>query len=128
MNGSTLQFLVMGFGVLILALCLWGVLAPERLLARVTTLWSRGWSLWLAVGIRLLLGWSLVQVAAVSRCPMALTVLGWIAIAAAVALVLVGRERVGRLITWGTARPTWLLRAWCVFGLALGAFIVWAVA
>jgi hypothetical protein len=84
--------------------------------------------LWLAVGIRLLLGWSLVQVAAVSRCPMALTVLGWIAIAAAVALVLVGRERVGRLITWGTARPTWLLRAWCVFGLALGAFIVWAVA
>lgn len=128
MNGSTLHFLVMGLGVLIVALCLWGALAPARLLAWVSGVWSRPWSLWFAVGIRLLLGWALIEVAPLSRCPLAMSVLGWVAVLAAVAVLVLGRQRIDRFIAWGVARPAWLLRGWCVLGIAFGGFIVWAVA
>lgn len=128
MDGTSLQFLVMGFGVLIVALSALGVAAPQRLLDWVSRLWSRPWSQWLAIGVRLLLGWALLQIAVHSRCPLALTILGWVAIVAALGLALAGRERVGRLIAWGTGQPAVLLRTWCLVGVAFGLFLLWAVA
>ena len=127
MNGTSLHYLVLGFGVMIVAMSAWGVMAPQRLVEVVTRVWSRPWSLWLAVGIRLLLGWVLLQVAPASRCPMALTVLGWVVIAAAVLLPLVGRERIGRVLAWGATQPQ-LMRAWCAVGVVLGLLLLWAVA
>lgn len=124
---SNLQFLVMGFGVMIAALSGWGVVAPARLVEMVTTAWKQDWAIWMAVGVRVLLGWSLLQVADASRCPLALTVLGWLAFAGAVAVLVMGRARVGSLLDWFAGKHDWLIRAWCGLGVAFGAFLLWAV-
>ena len=128
MNPAPLQFLVMGLGVMIAALSAWGAIAPERLLAWVTRQWGKRWSLMVAIGVRAVLGLALLAVADGSRCPLAFTVIGWLAIAGAAGVALAGIERIGRMLAWGAAHPPLLLRLWCLLGVALGVFLLWGMA
>ena len=50
------QYTVYLFGVVIVALSVWGVVVPNRLIALVTGSMNRGWGLYFGIGSRVVLG------------------------------------------------------------------------
>ncbi len=121
-----MSLLVALFGALIAAFAATGVASPATLLRAVSSLWSDGRGMWIAVVMRLVLGALLIVAAPDCRFPETVRVLGIIAIAAAVVLPLIGTERMNTLVAWWTARPSSFIRAWSLLGVAFGAFLVYA--
>ena len=108
------------------AVCV-GVVVPNRLIALVTGSMNRGSGLYVGIGSRVVLGVALIVAAPPARFPTLFAVLGWISIAAAIALPLVGRTRLGALLGWLERMPTTLVRLWLVFGVVFGAFLLYGV-
>ena len=122
------QIAVLLIGVTIVVLAGWGVFAPEKLMTLVTSAMDRHWGIYVAVTVRLVLGSALIIVAPVSLFPMVFHVLGVIAIVAAIALLLMGRERIRRFIAWWSERSSApIVRMWLLFGIAFGGFLVYGV-
>ena len=128
MNEAALIPVVMGFGVMITALSAWGVISPDRLIKEVLQIWEKPWSLWLAVVVRLVLGLVMLAVAEDTRYPTAFILLGWLAIAVAALLPVVGKARLSKFMEWLVSQPRWMMSAWCLLGVAFGIFILWSVA
>ena len=85
-----------------------------------------GQAVWvLAVVLRLALGTLLLMVAADTRLPQVINILGWIAIVAAVVVLLLGPERLEALVKWWLSRRDGWLRASAAFACAFGAFLAW---
>ena len=82
----------------------------------------------LAVVVRLLLGAVLIAYAPQSAFPLALRILGIVAIAAAIGILLMGPARLRRLIEWLLTRADSLARPAGVVAVVFGAFLVYAVA
>ena len=80
-----------------------------------------------AVVARLILGSVLILVAPDTRFPLLFQVIGWLAVVGAIALLVIGKERIGRLIGWLLERSDVLIRVWLVFGLAFAAFLIYGV-
>ena len=117
-------YAVLVFGCLIVALCAWGIAKPDRLMNLVTSALDQRWGMIFGVGIRLLLGAALIIAAPSSKFPVAFTVLGWVAIIAAIGLLVMGPETVRKLIDWFGALQIAMLRGWLLFGMAFGAFLI----
>lgn len=128
MSESILSAVVMGFGGVITVFSAWGVLAPGRLVDMVMQFWAKPGSLWFAVLVRLVLGLVLLAAAGASRFPEALFVLGWLAIIAAIVLLIIGKQRLSSLMEWIATRPRWFMSAWCLLGVGFGVFLVYSVA
>jgi len=69
---------VVVFGLLIVSTCLWALSRPRWLFEFAKPFLEQGWLMYLAVGIRLLLGVALLLVAEGAAFPTAFTVLGGI--------------------------------------------------
>jgi len=108
-------------------LSVFGLYSPARLTRMVRGAVERPWGIYLAVIVRLALGLALIVAAPGSRFPAVFEVLGWVALAAAVALVFLGRERLRSLVGWVDRLPRSLVRSWLVFGAAFGGFLVYGV-
>ena len=121
------QFLVGAFGILIAGLAIWGIVVPRRLIDFVKGAMARPWGLRVAVGVRFLLGFALLIAASASMFPTTFRVLGWIAIAAAIALPVLGRKFINSLLGSVEAWPPLAIRAWLLLGAAFGGFLVHAV-
>lgn len=94
----------------------------------VTTAVDQPWGFYIAVIVRLVMGAALIIAASASPFPVAFQVIGSLAIVAAVALALMGRERVRRFIVWWSERfSASIIRLWLLFGMAFGAFLVYGV-
>ena len=119
--------LILIVGVLVVVMSGFGIFAPRRLLDLVRGVMDQAWGMVFAVGIRLLLGAALVLAAPTARFPVVFEVLGWITLAAAVALPLIGLGRIRALISWMEQRSAALVRGWLVFGLAFGVFLVYGI-
>ncbi len=119
------SYAVLVFGCLIVALCAWGVAKPDKLMNLVTSALDRRWGMIFGVGVRLLLGAALIIAAPTSIFPVAFTVLGWVAIIAAIALLIMGTETVRKLIDWFGELQIAVLRGWLVFGMAFGGFLIY---
>ena len=122
------QIVVLVIGVTVIVLAGWGIFSPEKLMTFVTSAMDKYWGIYIAVIVRLVLGSALIIVAPASLFPIVFKALGVIAIVAAIALVLMGRERIRRFIAWWSERvsaPT--VRMWLLFGMAFGGFIVYGV-
>ena len=115
------------FGLLIVSTCLWSLFKPRWLFEFARPMLEQGWLMFLAVGIRLVLGIALLLVAEASAFPLAFEILGWATIAAAVALPFIGMTRVKTLIDWVETLPTIAIRLWVVVGIALGGFLLLGV-
>lgn len=113
-------------GVFTLLMGAWGVLVPSRLADFVTRFGSKG-GLWFAAGIRLVLGLALWFAAPASRAPLLLQVFGVIALVAAFVLPFMGVERFRRWIDWWTKLSPTAMRLNCLFAVAFGAVILWAL-
>ena len=120
--------LVAFFGVLIALLGATGLIRPAALVGWVDSLWRNLRGLWAVVALRLGIGIVLVLAAAECRYPTAIRVLGVISIVSAGLVPVIGLERVRALVSWWTARPPLLIRAWAVVAFAFGAFLIHAAA
>ena len=127
MTYSGPELIIVGVGVLVCALSGWGILAPQRLVQMVSAVMATNWGIHVAVAVRLLLGSALILAAPASRFPSVFQILGWIAIAAAVVLALMGRDRLRRLVSWFERFSPFMTRVWLVFGLAFGGFLIYGV-
>jgi hypothetical protein len=85
------------------------------------------WGIHFAIVLRLVLGAALVIAAPESRFPLFFEILGGIAIVAAVALLLMGRERLRKFVAWFERMPPAMIRVWLLFGIAFGAFLVYGI-
>ncbi len=116
------------FGLLILGASIWGIVAPRALVRGVFSVVEKPWALTFAVAVRIVLGLALVLVARFTRFPNALYTLGGLVLVAAVAIPIVGRERIERLVRWVASWPDNAMRAYLLIGVAFGALMVYAVA
>lgn len=122
------QIIVLVFGVTIFVAAGRWIFAPEKLVTFVTSAMDQYWGIYIAVIVRLVLGAALIGVAPASLFPIVFQVLGSITIVAAVAVALMGRERIRRFIVWFSERfSTPIIRLWLLFGLAFAAFLVYGV-
>ena len=122
------RIIVLVIGATVIVLSAWGLLAPAKLVTMVTSAMDKQWGIYVAVVVRLLLGTALIIAAPVSLFPVAFQVLGAIAIVAAGALAVMGRERLRRFIAWWTEKMSApMIRLWLLFGMAFGGFLVYGV-
>jgi len=122
------QIIVLLIGVTVIVLAGWGIFAPEKLMTFVASAMDKYWGIYIAVIVRLVLGSALIFVAPASLFPIVFQVFGVIAIVAAIALVLMGRERIRRFIAWWSDRfSVRIVRLWLLFGTAFGGFLVYGV-
>ena len=121
------QISLLVIGVTIIVLAGWGMFAPEKLMTFVTSEMDKSWGIYVAVIVRLVMGSALIIVAP-SQFPIVFQALGVIAIVAAIALVLMGRERIRRLLAWFSERLSApMIRLWLLFGVAFGGLLVYGV-
>ena len=121
------QFIVGAFGIVIAVLSIWGIVVPERLIGMVTGVMARPSGMRVAVGARFLLGFALLVAASESMFPTVFSVLGWVAIAAAIALPVLGRKYIGGLLGKVETWPQLFMRVWLLVGVAFGGFLLYAV-
>lgn len=81
----------------------------------------------MAVATRVVLGVALIMYAAQSRYPHVLEVLGWIAVAAAVILALMGRSNFRKLMDWAMQFAVSYGRIAGALAIVFGGFLVYAV-
>lgn len=133
MEGATIdifvsQIIVLALGVTVIALAGWGLWVPEKLMTMVTSVMDEQWGIYIAVVVRLALGAALIVAAPVTPYPILFLAFGWIAIVAAVALALIGRERTRRFIVWWSRRfSAPIIRLWLLFGMAFAGFLIYGV-
>jgi len=120
-----MNYLVQFFGILIGGMSLWGIFAPQALMGVVVRTWQKPWGMAFAVVVRLIMGAALILAAETTRYPLFFELFGYLVIAAAIGIVLLGRNRVDRIIDYWQRKSTSLLRSWLVLGVALGAFFVY---
>ncbi len=121
------QVVVLAFGAIVCAMSLWGLAAPEKMMTFVYGAMEKDWGIHLAVGLRVLLGAALLVAAPGSRFPLLFEILGWIAIVAAVAILLMGRERLHKIVAYFKGLPGAMIRGWLVFGAAFGVLLVYGM-
>ena len=124
---SASQIVVLALGVLVCTMSVWGVVAPRKMMEVVTGILDKDWGIHLAVVVRLLLGAALIIAAPGSRFPHFFEILGWIAVVAAVAIVIMGRERLRRFVALFTRMSDVMIRIWLLFGIAFGALLVYGI-
>jgi len=113
------------FGLLVCLGCIVGIAATPVFLRITQAAMARPGILYFAVGIRLLLGIALIVAAPDSLFPLLFRIFGVVAIVAALALPIMGIERIRKLVGWFAALPPLALRLWLVVGFAFGAFLVY---
>ena len=121
-----MSILIIIFGVLMLLAGILLITNPEIIFK---VLRENSDSLWLhtgAVVVRLLLGALLIYQASVSKFPLTIEVIGWVAIFAAIVLTVIGRKNFKHLISWvfSLVKPLGRIGGFLAFG--FGSFLVYA--
>ena len=120
-----MAYIVSIFGALITLIGLVGIVVP-RYFIEVIGNWEAESRFIAAVGIRMVMGVICLSAAPASRMPVVVQVIGIIAIAAAAVALLVGLERLNRLIEWWLGRPPIVVRMSAAFAAGFGVLLVFA--
>ena len=112
--------------VFVLLVGAWGVLVPARVVDFAGRFSTKG-GLWFAAAIRVVFGLALWFAAPVSRAPLLLQLLGAIALVAGLTLPLIGVDRFKALLSWWMNLSSTAMRVSCVFALAFGGVVLWAL-
>ena len=119
-----MTLIIAALGALIVVLGLVGAARPDHFRTLFDVLHSRT-RYWMAIGIRLAMGGLLWWLADELKHPQVMRALAALAVLAAVALLLMGRERLDRLVDWWLGLSDGLLRVSAVFAAAFGAYLVY---
>jgi uncharacterized membrane protein len=111
----------------IVALSMYGVLLPSRLIGLVRGFMSGGLGLWFAVAVRVVLATLLWVNAPVSNTPAIFKALAAFVFLAAITLPAIGLPRLRKLLEYLATWPPWAIRLQCFLGVALGGFFLWSV-
>ena len=80
----------------------------------------------LAVVVRLILGVLLIYQSSISRFPLAIEIIGWISIVAAIVFAVMGRRNFNRLMSWALSLVNPIGRFGGILAMAFGAFLIHA--
>ncbi|WP_316365608.1 PigN domain-containing protein [Candidatus Thiodiazotropha sp. CDECU1] len=119
-------YVIIIFGLLILLAGMIILINPETLLGPIRDNSDKPLLQVVAVVVRLILGILLVSESESSGYPIAIEILGWLAIVAAITLALMGRENFKRLMSWALSLIEPYGRVGGVLASLFGAFIVYA--
>ena len=122
-----MTILIALFGLMLAAACLWGIITPRHMIDTIIRFWNKPSGLWLAIGIRVVMGVLFILAAPQTRFPDFFVIFGYLLLIAAAIIPLVGKERLTRVIMWFTNIPMGAVRAWLLMGLAFAVFIVYGV-
>ena len=114
------------FGVLIAGMSLWGLYRPQAVVRLVRRVATSRFGLPFAVSVRVLLGFALIFAASSTPFPQVVFALGVLALIAAIILLIMGMDRINRLVEWFASASATTLRAAFVFGAAFGGFLLYA--
>ena len=81
----------------------------------------------MAIVVRLILGIALLLSSAQSKFPIAIQVIGWLSLVAAIVLVLIGRQRFRALIAWAVNIAPFYHHLGGLVAMLFGGFLVYAV-
>lgn len=115
------------FGAFIALMGLMGLFAPAKLVGVVAALFDGMAGLWIAAGMRLVIGILMVLTASQSRFPFAFWLIGLIAIVAAVVGLLMGKDRVRKFVMWWVEKPAAFTRLWSIIAIVFGVFIYYGL-
>ena len=121
-----MSILIIIFGLLMLLAGISLITKPEII---IRVLRENSNKLWLHIGavvVRLLLGALLIYQASVSRFPVTMEVIGWIAIFAAIVFTIIGRNNFKRLISWAFSLVEPFGRIGGVLAICFGSFLIYA--
>jgi hypothetical protein len=114
-------------GLFITAIGLLGVVAPRELLTVVRSI-QTPLGLCLVAALRVIFGLVLVLVAPSSRAPRVLRLLGFTMFVAGLITPLIGVDRARAILDWWSNQGPAFMRVWAGLAVALGTFVVYAVA
>ncbi len=115
------------FAVFVALMGLLGLFAPVKLVGIVAALFHGVAGLWIAVGLRLVVGVLLVLTAPMSRFPFLFWILGLFAIVAAVVGLFMGTDRVRKFVTWWVEKPAGFTRLWSMVAIVFGVFLYYGL-
>jgi hypothetical protein len=127
MTISLLHGVILGVAIMITMLCIYGVLSPRSLTNWVIGFWPKPYAMPIAIIARLVLGVVFILAAETSRLPELFTIVGGLSIAAAVLILVIGKEKVGKVIAWGGEWSPIVMRLWCLFGVIFGLLLGYGV-
>ncbi len=116
--------LITAIGLLIIATGLVALFAPRLIRSFGRYLFDHAGYVIAAV-LRLLFGAVFIVAAPATKLPAVAYTLGVLLIAAGLGILLVGRERMGRFVSWWLEQPGYVLRFAGLAGIAIGALVVW---
>jgi hypothetical protein len=122
------QIVILLFGIVVCGISIWAIFVPERLLQMIMAINDKRVTYLVAVGVRLLLGVTLVLAAPDSAFPGVFEVIGWLTIFAAVILSLLGKGLQRKLAAWFSGLSRLAIRGWLLLAIAFGLFLVAGVA
>lgn len=82
----------------------------------------------IAILARLILGLALITLAEISRYPLVITAIGWIAIISAVVFIIMGSQQFAAMMKWMSSRVRPWARVGGIAGILFGAFLLHAFA
>ena len=122
------QIVILLFGIVVCGISIWALFVPERLLQMIMAINDKKVTYLAAVGVRLLLGVTLVLAAPDSAFPVVFEVIGWLTIFAAVILTLLGKGLQNKLAAWFSGLSRLEIRGWLLLAIAFGLFLMVGVA
>ena len=114
------------FSMIIVLLSVYGVLQPFNLILFVRDFMA-GSGLWVAVVARIILAILLWFSAPLSLTPTTFKALAVLALVAALALPMIGVQRILKLMGWVESWRHPAIRLWCLLGVAFGGFLLWSI-
>ena len=120
--------LIIIFGALTLLAGIIIVINPEVILGSLRDNLGKPGVQNLAVVVRLVIGALLISQSSLSKFPLAIEIIGWLSIVAALFLVVIGRHNFNRIISWALSlsKPYWRIGG--VIAAILGSFLIYAFA
>jgi len=121
-----MTLLIILFGVLITMAGIVIIINPETLFGFLRNHSEKLVLQVLAVGARVVLGLLLINQSSESRYPLVIEVIGWISLAAAIFLAVIGRRNFSRLMSWALSFVKPYGRLGGMLAAAFGVFLVHA--
>ena len=119
-----MQTIVLLIGAAIALVGLFGVVTPA-LFRRMLGSWDSEPRFLFAIIFRLLMGTVLLLAADELRFSLVMKILGWLTIAAALGIPVLGRDRLDQLLNWWLSRSDGLLRLSTALVIVFGGFLIY---
>lgn len=121
-----MRWVAIAFGAVIAAIGIVG-LADPVLLLDATSFMQTSVGLYIAAAFRVVFGVVLIWIAATSRMPRTLRILGAFIVLAGIIAPFIGVERVRAIVEWWSAQGVVFMRTWATVAVIFGIFIIYAV-